>query len=83
MEEIYVDIKQTIWTRFYFKKGTNIDKLISAIKEDINEVANDNLGFISSEDLLDTYTDVSLEENDGHSTIIIMDGIDELWKNGK
>jgi hypothetical protein len=79
----YIDVKVTVWNRFYFNEQTDMKKIADLVQENgMDEVINDELGFNSSEILFDTMEDMTPEENDGNSTIEIYAGDNPTWNNG-
>ena len=81
----YIDVKVTIWGRFHFKDDTDLNKLIELLKQGktINDLCDDELGFSEYETLYDTEEELSLEENNGNSTIEVFDDNTLLWANAK
>jgi hypothetical protein len=75
-DEVHVDIKQTIWTRYYFDKGSDVEKITKEVFNDSSEVVSKELGFSHSEALFDTIEALSIKENGNYSTI-------EVFKNNK
>lgn len=85
---MYVDMKQTIWERIYFDDDVvNKDEIIEMLNSPMNfpsDIINEDFGFYDSEMLYDTIEYVTIEENNGGSTIEIYDSNDDLiWSNGK
>jgi len=78
----YVDMKQTMWIRYYFKPGSDLNKIKEALIKDHNDVADEELGYDYSEDLMDTTEDMLVEDNEGFSTIEIHDENHQIfWEN--
>lgn len=76
----HIDIKQTIWSRFTF--SDDVDLSIIKSLEDVEKVINN--GYDEFEDLAETASDMSVEENNGFSTIEVFNDEEELiWKNGE
>ena len=85
---MYVDYKITSWRRVHFKDNANSERIIELIKETgIDEIFDEDLGFIEQETLFEVDEEMTLEENNGLSTIeVYAEGkfADNLiWSNGK
>ena len=73
----YIDNKVTVWQRFHFSDNADMNKLIEEIKTSgLDYVIDDNFGFEEFEILNDTEGSLTVEENDGESTI-------EVYKKGE
>lgn len=81
MNKIYIDKKQTIWTRYYFKDNSDIQKIIDALKKDRNDILNEHMGFDFSEDLFETIEDITIDSNKGDSTIAVFQNDKCIWEN--
>ncbi len=78
----YIDVKMTGWHRFYFTEEANMKGLVDLIQENgLDEVIDDQLGFVASESLIDTEERMNPADNDGEATIEVYDGNTEIWNN--
>lgn len=85
---MYVDYKVTLWKRIHFNENTDPKKVIQALEEGgLDDVFDEELGFVEQEILYDTEEEVTPEENEGCSTIEVYENnnpVDDLiWGNGK
>ena len=85
---MYIDYKVTLWKRIHFNENTNPEKIIQVLEEDgLEDVFDDDLGFVEQEILYDTEEEMTSEENGGCSTIEVYENnnpVDDLiWSNGK
>lgn len=85
---MYVDYKVTLWKRIHFNENTDPKKVIQALEEGgLDDVFDDELGFVEQETLYDTEEEITPEENGGCSTIEVYKNnnpVDDLiWSNGK
>lgn len=83
----YIDVKITTWERYHFDTSSNINEIIDIVKEEgVNfyppTLADEN-GFIYYEKIEETDEYITVEENNGLSTIEVYnsDG-DLLYHNG-
>ena len=83
-KRFYVDEKVTIWRRTWYSSDdkNSQEKLIESVKGISNDFTNSNME--DSEVLYETEELMSLEDNDGQSTIEVFteDG-KMIWSNGK
>ncbi|MES2328145.1 MAG: hypothetical protein V4539_00995 [Bacteroidota bacterium] len=78
----FIDVKVTLWNRYYFNEGADINKLTELVRENgIDEVIDDELGFNCSEILFDTMEEMTPDENGGNSTIEIYVDDNSVWNN--
>ena len=85
---MYVDYKITTWKRVHFEDHADSERIIEIIKEEgINAILDEDLGFTEQETLLEVDEEMTLEENNGFSTIEVYaqgEFINNLiWSNGK
>ncbi len=95
MEKIkfHVDVKQTIWVREFHEIEFESEELLQKKLQEMSckpafntdDIDNEFNGFLEQETLFDTTEYMSLEDNDGYSTVEIYaeDGITMLAQNGK
>ena len=78
---IYVDYKITTWRRAHFKDGSDLEKIKEAL-EDFNsgDVFDEELGFTEDEYLFETQEELSLDQNDGYSTIELHEVTEDIDK---
>lgn len=84
MKKLYVDVKYTIWKRYYYNEKANLQEIIDCIKENDADYGVDEAeGYDYSEELFDTTTFVEPEDNDNQPTIEIFenDNPNILWDN--
>jgi len=85
---MYVDVKVTVWQRIQLNEDKNVsaEEVIEILKEDDpSELWNDEKErFLPDyENLIDTEEYMSIDDNDGCSTIELYDDEDNLlWENG-
>lgn len=81
----YIDYKCVIWYRSHLEDDVDNKKIIKLLKKR-QDITNEK-GLITQEPIYETVEDLSLEDNDGLSTIEFHDdnnGIDSIvWQNGK
>lgn len=85
---MYIDYKVTVWKRIHFNENTNPKKVIQAMEEGgLDDVFDEELGFVEQEILYETEEEITPEENGGCSTIEVYENnnpVDDLiWSNGK
>lgn len=81
----YIDKKHTIWIRYHFKEDTNMEEIANKL-ENNEDVIDDDLGFIFSEDLPETLIELNVEDNKGFRTVEVFknnDNITPIWDNVK
>lgn len=79
----FVDIKVTVWNRVHFSDEANMQEVTDLIKQgNIESIFDENLGFEEEETLFDTEGYLSVEENDGCSTIEVYEDSKIIYKNG-
>lgn len=78
----YIDVKMTVWHRFHFTEEANMKGLVDLIKENgLDEVIDNQLGFVETESLFDTEERMNPADNDGEATIEVYEGNNEIWTN--
>ena len=82
MSNIRVEMKQTMWINYYFKEGSDINVIIEALKKDHNDIYDESIGCVDSEDMLDTCEDMTVKDNKGNSTIEVYKDGKIVWENG-
>ena len=82
---MFIDCKVSIWKRIHLSENANSEKVIQALeKGGIDDVYDDELGFVEQEILYETAEEMTPEENRGHSTIELYSPVGELiWSNEK
>lgn len=83
MSNNYIDIKHTVWERFHYKDDINIESLIETLKNYGVPLGEHEDGFVECETLYDTLDEMSLEENNGLSTIEIYSNNKLIYENGE
>lgn len=91
--KIQVDVKKTIWVREYHeiefeseeKLQEKLEEMSCKVAFNTDDLDNEFNGFLEQETLFDTDEYMSLEDNDGYSTVEIYaeDGMTLLAQNGK
>lgn len=84
----YIDCKITIWQRLHFSEDADMNKVVEILKmvpdTAANEICDDELGFQECETLYDTEDYITVEENQGNSTIeVYSDSNLPIWENSK
>lgn len=80
---MYIDYKVTIWKRIHFNENTDPKKVIQALEEGgLDDVFDEELGFVEQEFLYETEEKMIPEENDGCSTIKVYEDSKIIYKNG-
>lgn len=80
---MYIDYKVTIWKRIHFNENTDPKKVIQALEEGgLDDVFDEELGFVEQEILYETEEEMIPEENDGCSTIEVYEDSKIIYKNG-
>lgn len=78
----YVDVKVTVWERFYYQKGSDVNKIVEVAKDDVSLLSEDDIGFSETEFMLDTVEFMLPVENMNQSTIEVYDDNGDLfWDN--
>ena len=82
-----IDYKVTLWKRIHFNENIDSKKVIQILEEErLEDVFDEELGFVEQEILYDTEEEMTSEENDGYSTIEVYENnnpVDDLiWSNG-
>ena len=85
---MYVDYKITTWNRVHFSDDADPKKIIKTIQEEgIDSIFDEDLGFTEQETLFEVNEKMTVEENNGFSTIEVYENnnsVDDLvWSNGK
>ena len=87
---MYVDYKITTWNRVHFSDDADPKKIIKTIQEEgIDYIFDEDLGFIEQETLFEVDEEMTVEENNGFSTIEVyensnpVNGYGLIWSNGK
>ena len=84
---IYIDYKITTWRRAHFKDDSDLEKIKEAL-EDFNsgDIFDEELGFTEDEYLLEFQKELSLDQNDGYSTIELHEVTEDddkiIYQNG-
>jgi len=79
----FVDIKVTVWNRVHFSDEANMQEVTDLIKQgNIESIFDEDLGSEEKETLFDTEEYLSVEENDGCSTIEVYEDHKIIYKNG-
>ena len=95
-KQYYIDSKVTIWTRSNFSVEGETEeecnqKMIEYVQKNGNQITNesyesyDGVTFYENEVLYETEELLPVEENDGQSTIEVLDVTDKshpIWTNG-
>jgi hypothetical protein len=78
----YIDVKVTVWHRLSFSEQAYMRGLVEIIKEDgLDEVIDEELGFVESDTLYNTQVRIQPIDNDGKPTIIMYENGKEVWNN--
>lgn len=87
----YLDYKHTNWSRLYFKKGTDMSKIIDKLEQGYlpSELCDDpELGFDEFKQIDDTEEYITPSENDNQPTIEIYENVKDtehwqecIWDN--
>lgn len=81
---MYIDYKVTIWKRIHFNENTDPKKVIQALEEGgLDDVFDEELGFVEQEILYETEEKMIPEENDGCSTIEVYEDSKIIYEDGK
>lgn len=79
---MYIDVKNTIWERIYLDDTAELDKVVRIIEDEgvFALIENTEIGYRHHELLIDTQTEMTTKENDGHNVIEIFDeSYEELY----
>jgi hypothetical protein len=81
---MWLDIKNTVWERVHFDSEEQMNEVIEKLKTGEFKSGIDVCDYLAkSTEWLDyTSEELSVEENDGLSTIEIMLNGDVIWENG-
>ena len=84
MSKNYIDVKYTIWQRFYYNDKSKMEKLSKIIEKNgnIDDVIDNDLGFEEMEILYDTEEYITPEENKA-STIEVYENNELIYENFK
>lgn len=78
----YVDVKVTVWERYYYKKGSDISKIVEVAKDEVSLLSDPDIGFSETEFMIDTSEFMLPNENMNQSTIEVYDDNGDLfWDN--
>ena len=78
----FVDVKVTIWQRYYFTDPTDMKEVAKTIQENAGvQGICDNENFMNMEYLDETETVHHVSE-DGQSTIEVFENDKTIWENG-
>jgi len=86
MNKNYVDIKSTVWQRHHFKDDADMNKIVELIKQDPEMIFDEEIGFLETETLYETQTEMDLSMNDEFSTIEVyceQCEFSPIYQNGK
>ena len=81
MANNYVDYKVEIWRRAVFSENADMKKVSEVAKENLEDIFDEDLGFIEDVYISETEYYVSPEENDNQSTIEVYEEDKEIWNN--
>ena len=81
MANNYVDYKVEIWRRAFFSENADMKKVSEVAKENLEDIFDEDLGFIEDVYISETEYYVSPEENDNQSTIEVYEEDKEIWNN--
>ena len=81
MTNNYVDYKVEIWRRAVFSENADMKKVSEVAKENLEDIFDEDLGFIEDDYIFETEYYVSPEENDNQSTIEVYEEDKEIWNN--
>jgi hypothetical protein len=82
---MWLDIKNTVWERVHFETVEEMNEVIKKLKSGELTTGNDVCEFLdrSTEWIDDTSEEMRVEENDGYSTMDIMEDNKTIWENSK
>lgn len=79
----YIDYKTTIWQRAKFKDKESLDKAIKSAKKGyLEDVFDEDIGFVENVILYETEENVHVENNLGSPTIEAFENYKLIWSNG-
>ena len=81
MTNNYVDYKVEIWRRAVFSENADMKKVSEVAKENLEDIFDEDLGFIEDDYIFETEYYVFPEENDNQSTIEVYEEDKEIWNN--
>ena len=81
MANNYVDYKVEIWRRAFFTEDADMQKVSEIAKENLENIFDEDLGFIEDDYIFETEYYVPPEENDNQSTIEVYEEDKEIWNN--
>ena len=81
MPNNYVDYKVEVWRRALFSENADMKKVSEVAKENLEDIFDEDLGFIEDGYMSETEYYVSPEENDNQSTIEVYEEDKEIWNN--
>ena len=81
MANNYVDYKVEIWRRAVFSENADMKKVSEVAKENLEDIFDEDLGFIEDDYISETEYCISPEENDNQSTIEVYEEDKEIWNN--
>ena len=81
----YIDVKESIWKRYYFSDNANLERIVEDLKINIGEpydiICSKEAGYEYCEDLDETDAYITPEENQA-PTIEVYNGEHEcIWQN--
>lgn len=80
----YIKIKVAVWYRLHFNEYANMQGIADLIKENgLDEVIDENIGFVDSVMLHETQVRLTPAENDNQSTIEVYSEDKEIWNNNE
>ena len=78
----YIDVKVTVWKRYYFDEASYMQGIVDLIKENgLEEVLDEQLGFLESETLSDTEQRLNSSQNEMQATIEVYENDKKIWNN--
>ena len=84
MSKNYIDVKYTIWQRLHYSDEADMGKLAEIVEKtgDVNDIVEEEFGFIENEVLFDTEEFITPEENKA-STIEVYKDDKIIYENYK
>lgn len=80
----YIDIKVTVWNRLQFKDEADMKKVLGLIIDrGLDDVIDEELGFVECLTLYDTEEKITVAANGGNSTVEVYEGDQLIWENAK
>lgn len=78
----YIDVKVTVWYQLHFDQHANMKGIADLIQENgLDEVIDEELGFVDSEILHETQERLTPAGNDSQPTIEVYADDEEIWNN--